>query len=82
MGLLNPALTQGIVTHLSTSTSQANVVSTGAAGGASGEPREETRETWVPSLGGGAPLEEAWQPTPVLLPGESHGQRSLVGHSP
>ena len=23
-----------------------------------------------------------WQPTPVLLPGESHGQRSLVGHSP
>ena len=25
----------------------------------------------------------AWQPTPVLLPGESHGQRSLVApHSP
>ena len=23
-----------------------------------------------------------WQPTPVLLPGESHGQRSLVGYSP
>ena len=23
-----------------------------------------------------------WQPTPVFLPGESHGQRSLVGHSP
>ena len=23
-----------------------------------------------------------WQPTPVLLPGESHGRRSLVGHSP
>ena len=23
-----------------------------------------------------------WQPTPVLLPGESHGQRSLVGCSP
>ena len=22
-----------------------------------------------------------WQPTPVLLPGESHGQRSLVGNS-
>ena len=22
------------------------------------------------------------QPTPVLLPGESHGQRSLVGYSP
>ena len=23
-----------------------------------------------------------WQPTPVLLPGESHGQRSLEGYSP
>ena len=23
-----------------------------------------------------------WQPTPVLLPGDSHGQRSLVGCSP
>ena len=24
----------------------------------------------------------AWQPTPVFLPGESHGQSNLVGHSP
>ena len=24
----------------------------------------------------------AWQPTPVFLPGESHGPRSLVGYSP
>ena len=23
-----------------------------------------------------------WQPTPVLLPGKSHGRRSLVGCSP
>ena len=23
-----------------------------------------------------------WQPTPVFLPGESHGRRSLVGCSP
>ena len=23
-----------------------------------------------------------WQSTPVLLPGKSHGQRSLVGYSP
>ena len=23
-----------------------------------------------------------WQPTPVSLPGKSHGQRSLAGHSP
>ena len=28
------------------------------------------------------PLEEAWQPTPVFLPGESHGQRNLVCYSP
>ena len=26
--------------------------------------------------------QRAWQPTPVLLPGESHGQRSLAGYSP
>ena len=23
-----------------------------------------------------------WQPTPVLLPGKSHGRRNLVGYSP
>jgi len=23
-----------------------------------------------------------WQPTPVFLPGKSHGQRNLVGYSP
>ena len=23
-----------------------------------------------------------WQPTPVLLPGKSHGQRSLIGYHP
>ena len=27
------------------------------------------------------PLDRAWQPTPVFLPGESHGQKSLVGYS-
>ena len=39
-------------------------------------------ETWVWSLGWEDPLERKWQPTPVFLPGESHGQRSLVGYSP
>ena len=24
----------------------------------------------------------AWQHTPVFMPGESHGQRNLVGYSP
>ena len=31
---------------------------------------------------GKAPWSWAWQPTPVFLPGESHGRRSLVGYSP
>ena len=36
----------------------------------------------VPSLGWEDPLEEGTQPTPVFFPGESHGQRNLVGYSP
>ena len=28
------------------------------------------------------PWKRKWQPTPVFLPGKSHGQRSLAGHSP
>ena len=28
------------------------------------------------------PWRREWQPTPVFLPGESHGQRSLEGYSP
>ena len=32
---------------------------------------------------GNIPWSRKWQPTPVLLPGEScHGQRSLAGYSP
>ena len=33
---------------------------------------------WV----GKIPWRRKWQPTPVFLPGEFHGQRSLVGYSP
>ena len=33
---------------------------------------------WV----GKIPWRKAWQLTPVFLPTESHGQRSLVGYSP
>ena len=36
----------------------------------------------VRSLGGEDPLEEGMAPTPVFLPGEFRGQRSLVGYSP
>ena len=35
----------------------------------------------IPGLGK-IPWRRAWQPTPVLLPGVSHGQRSLAGYSP
>ena len=34
-------------------------------------------DAWV----GKIPCRRAWQPTLVFLPGESHGQRSLVGYS-
>ena len=33
-------------------------------------------DPWV----GKIPLEGKWQPIPVFMPGESHGQRSLVGY--
>ena len=35
-------------------------------------------DPWV----GKTPWKKKWQPTPVLLPGESHGGRILVGYSP
>jgi len=35
-------------------------------------------DPWV----GKIPWKRAWQPTPVFLTGESHGQRSLEGYSP
>ena len=38
---------------------------------------------WRSSGGGHAiPLQYSCQPTPVFLPGESHGQRSLAGYRP
>ena len=35
-------------------------------------------DPWV----GKIPWRRKWQPTPGLLPGKSHGLRSLVGYSP
>ena len=35
-------------------------------------------DPWV----GMIPWRRAWQPTPVFLPGEFHGQRSMAGYSP
>ena len=39
------------------------------------------REIQVRSLGWEDPLEEGIAATPVFLPGEFHGQRSLVGYT-
>ena len=40
---------------------------------------QETRlDPWV----GKIPWRRKWQPTPLFLPGKSHGQRSLEGYSP
>ena len=58
----------------------------GFPGGANGkEPACQCRrhrrcrfDPWV----GKIPWKRAWHPTPVFLPGESHGQRSLAGYSP
>jgi len=33
---------------------------------------------WVRKM----PWRRVWQPVPLFLPGECHGQRSLAGHSP
>ena len=40
------------------------------------------QETEVQSLSWEDPLRREWLPTPVILPGESHGQRSLEGYRP
>ena len=58
----------------------------GFPGGASGEEptcqcrsyKKHGLDPWV----GKIPWRRKWQPTPVFLPAESHGQRSLVGHNP
>ena len=40
------------------------------------------QEMWVQYWIWKIPCKRAWQSTPVFLPGESHGQRSLAGYSP
>ena len=54
-----------------------------AAGGAIGTPRFfPVPASSEPELILCPPQRRAWVPTPALLPGGSHGQRSLAGHSP
>ena len=42
----------------------------------------ETQETQIDFEVGKILWRRKWQPTPVFLPRESHGQRSLAGYSP
>ena len=56
----------------------------GLPGGASGkEPacqcRRHKRRAFDPWVGK-IPWRKAWQPTPIFLPGESHGQRRVAGY--
>ena len=44
--------------------------------------RLPVQETWVRFPGWEDPLEEGLATHSSILPGESHGQRSLVGYSP
>ena len=41
-------------------------------------PKRHRFDSWMGTI----PWRGPWQPAPVFLPGESHGQRSLVGYSP
>ena len=43
---------------------------------------KEMLGTQVRFLSQESPWRKAWQPTPVFLPRESHGQRNLAGYSP
>ena len=40
------------------------------------------QETWFSLWVGKVPWRRKWHPTLVFSPGESHGQRSLVGSNP
>ena len=39
---------------------------------------QRVKRPWVREI----PWRRKWRPTPVFLPGESHGRRTLVGYSP
>ena len=45
-------------------------------------PVQETKRQGFDPCIGNLPWRRAWQPSPVFLPGETHGERSLVGYGP
>ena len=50
----------------------------GSPGGSDGKDSPAMQNPWVRKI----PWRRKWQPTPVILPGEFHGQRSQAGYSP
>ena len=50
----------------------------GSLSGCSNKNKKYVSNTWVGQIF----WRRKWQPTPVILPGESHGWRSLVGYNP
>ena len=46
------------------------------------EPTSQWRQCGFDPRIGKIPLRKKWQPTPVFLPGKSHGQRTLVRYGP
>ena len=52
------------------------------SGSDSKEPAGNVRDPSLIPGSGRFPWRKEWQPTPVFLPGEFHGQRSLVDYSP
>ena len=72
--LLPPYIHTSCIIHVHSNT-MALVVKNPPANAGHKRRRVKTREGQIPRWRG-------WQPTPVSLLGESHGQRSLVGYSP
>ena len=77
-GLISPHLAEA---ELSKATSSAFCV--GFPGGSDGkESAYNAGDSGSIPRSGRSPEGRKWQPTPVFLSGECHGQRSLVGYSP
>ena len=50
--------------------------------GGSGKNLPVVQETWIRSWFGKISWKRKWHPTPVFLPGEFNGQKTLAGYSP
>ena len=67
--------------HCKEGLNQDTGINMGIPGGQTVKNPTAVQETRVQSLGK-IPWRRKWQPTPVFLPGESHGQISLVAYLP